>query len=115
MGDVTIPGSYKEALNSRHSTYWRAAIDAELKGLLERQTWRAIPKSSMPPNANLMHCHPVFTVKRNADGTIDKFKCRIVANGNTQQQGVDFDRVFSTVGKNGHYPHRARHSRGSQL
>lgn len=99
LGDVAIPGSYKEALNSRHSVYWRAAIDAEIKGLLERGTWRAIPKTSMPADANLMHCHPVFTVKRNADGTIDKFKCRIVANGNTQQHGVDFDRVFSTVVK----------------
>lgn len=41
----------------------------------------------------------VFTVKRLADGTVEKFKCRLVADGNTQRWGVDFDKVFSTVAK----------------
>ena len=44
-----------------------------------------------------MRCHMIFTVKRNRDGTIDKFKCRLVADGNTQRWGVDFTNVFSTV------------------
>ena len=46
-----------------------------------------------------MGCHMVFTVKRLSDGAIEKFKCRLVANGNTQKEGVDFDRIFSTVVK----------------
>jgi hypothetical protein len=46
-----------------------------------------------------MNCHLVFSVKRNADGSIDKFKVRVVVNGQTQKHGVDFDRVFSTVVK----------------
>lgn len=41
----------------------------------------------------------VFTVKRHHDGSIEKFKCRLVADGNTQRWGVDFDKVFSTVAK----------------
>ena len=46
-----------------------------------------------------MNCHYVFTVKRKADGSIEKFKARLVADGNTQKFGVDFDRIFSTVVK----------------
>ena len=46
-----------------------------------------------------MFCHYVFTVKRNADGSVEKFKARLVANGNTQKYGIDFDRIFSTVVK----------------
>jgi hypothetical protein len=46
-----------------------------------------------------MNCHFVFTVKRKADGSIEKFKARLVADGNTQKFGVDFDRVFATVVK----------------
>jgi hypothetical protein len=38
-------------------------------------------------------------VKRLENGSIEKFKCRLVANGNTQVRGVDFDQVFSTVAK----------------
>ena len=44
-----------------------------------------------------MGCHFVFEVKRNQLGEIEKFKARLVADGNSQQHGVDFDRVFSTV------------------
>jgi hypothetical protein len=46
-----------------------------------------------------MGCHMIFTVKRLSNGAIEKFKCRLVANGNTQKPGVDFDRIFSTVVK----------------
>ena len=44
-----------------------------------------------------MNCHFVFEVKRNQLGEIEKFKARLVADGNSQQHGVDFDKVFSTV------------------
>ena len=46
-----------------------------------------------------MNCHFVFAIKRKADGSIEKFKARLVADGNTQKHGVDFDRVFATVVK----------------
>ena len=46
-----------------------------------------------------MHCHFVFAIKRKAHGSIDKFKARLVADGNTQKHGVDFNRVFATVVK----------------
>ena len=54
---------------------------------------------SLPRGANVMNCHYVFTVKRHANGTVEKFKARLVADGNTQRFGVDFDRIFSTVVK----------------
>ena len=55
--------------------------------------------TSVPATANIMHCHFVFAIKRKADGSIDKFKARLVADGNTQKHGVDFNRVFATVVK----------------
>ena len=36
-------------------------------------------------------------MKRKADGSIDKFKARLVADGNTQKYGIDYDRIFATV------------------
>jgi hypothetical protein len=71
----------------------------------------------MPPGANLMHCHYVFAVKRKADGSIEKFKARLVADGNTQKHGVDFDRVFATVVKSQdvHNPSRPSARCGSGL
>ena len=99
MGDLAVPKSYREAMASRQSAYWRDAIANELAGLVGLKTWRIVPIASMPNGANLMNCHFVFAVKRNADGSIEKFKARLVADGNTQKHGVDFDRVFSSVVK----------------
>ena len=68
-----------------------------MTGLIALRTWNIILLSEMPPNANLMGCHFVFEVKRNHLGELEKFKARLVADGNSQQHGVDFDKVFSTV------------------
>lgn len=99
MGDIRIPRGYRQAMESPESQYWKEAVDRELKGLIENKTWDVVPMSSVPPGANIMRCHMVFTVKRLSDGSIEKFKCRLVADGNTQRYGVDFNRIFSTVAK----------------
>ena len=99
MGELDVPKSYRQAMRSPQRDYWREAIAKELAGLLALETWEMVPASSMPSGANLMNCHYVFTVKRKADGSIEKFKARLVADGNTQKHGVDFDRVFATVVK----------------
>ena len=99
FGDVPIPRGYRQAIQSKHASYWKDAIAKELNGLIQNQTWVVMRHDDLPKDANLMSCHMVFTVKRNSDGSIEKFKCRLVANGNTQRHGVDFDRIFSTVVK----------------
>jgi hypothetical protein len=99
LGELDVPKSFRQAMRSPQRDYWREAIAKELAGLLALETWEMVPASSMPPGANLMHCHYVFTVKRKADGSIEKFKARLVADGNTQKHGIDFDRVFATVVK----------------
>ena len=92
LGELDVPKSFRQAMRSPQRDYWREAIAKELAGLLALETWEMVPASSMPPGANLMHCHYVFAVKRKADGSIEKFKARLVADGNTQKHGVDFDR-----------------------
>src|SRR6056297_2065374 len=99
FGDVRVPKTYAQALSSTHAAYWREAINKELAGLMKLNTWVCIPEKDMPLESNLMHCHFVFAVKRKADGSIEKFKARLVADGNTQKYGVDFDRIFSSVVK----------------
>ena len=86
-------------MSGQWASYWREAIDKELAGLIAIRTWDLIPATSVPRGSNLMNCHYVFDVKRLRDGTVDKFKARLVADGNTQKYGVDYDRIFATVVK----------------
>lgn len=99
MGDVVVPRSYKQAITSNLASYWREAITKEISGLVALKTWSVVLLSSVPAGANVMGSHFVFDVKRNQLGEIEKFKARLVADGNTQLYGVDFDRIFSTVVK----------------
>ena len=99
MGEVQVPKTYRRAISCPHAEYWREAIDKELAGLIALHTWDLVPATDMPQGSNLMHCHYVFAVKRKGDGSIEKFKARLVADGNTQKYGVDFDRIFATVVK----------------
>nr|GEW03743.1 zinc finger, CCHC-type [Tanacetum cinerariifolium] len=42
---------------------------------------------------------PVFKTKRDAEGKIIKYKARLVAKGYVQEQGINFDEVFSLVAR----------------
>lgn len=99
MGELVIPRGYNQCLKSPESEYWREAVAKEYNGLISIGTFEFVPKSSLKAGTNVMRCHLVFDVKRQSDGSIEKFKARLVADGNTQRHGVDFDRVFSTVAK----------------
>ena len=39
FGDVPVPKGYRHAVTGPHAKYWRDAIDKELRGLLQQQTF----------------------------------------------------------------------------
>ena len=53
----------------------------------------------MPPpkDANIVGLKWVLKVKRDADGNINQYKARLVTQGYSQTQGVDYEEVFSPV------------------
>ncbi|GJT44450.1 ribonuclease H-like domain-containing protein [Tanacetum coccineum] len=52
-----------------------------------------------PTNANIVRSMWLFKRKFNAYGTLNRYKARLVANGSSQQQGIDCDETFSPVVK----------------
>ena len=60
------------------------------------KTWTI---ESLPPGKNVVGCKWVYTIKYNADGTIERYKAHLVAKGFTQHEGVDFTDTFSPVAK----------------
>ncbi|GJX88282.1 ribonuclease H-like domain-containing protein, partial [Tanacetum coccineum] len=52
-----------------------------------------------PAEANIVHCMWLFRHKYLADGTLSRYKARLVANGSTKLSGVDVDETFSSVVK----------------
>eukprot|EP00975_Prorocentrum_lima_P037902 7975127-Prorocentrum_lima.AAC.1 len=86
-------------MRSPWAPYWREAVARELTGLTRLNAWTVVKRRDIPPTANVMRCHFVFAVKIARDNTVERFKARLVADGNTQRHGVDFNHIFSTVVK----------------
>ncbi|KAL4362451.1 hypothetical protein GQ457_04G014020 [Hibiscus cannabinus] len=55
---------------------WRLAMDEELQAMDSLQTWSVV---SLPEGKNAIDCKWVYRVKRKADGSIDRYKARLVA------------------------------------
>jgi len=48
---------------------------------------------------NILSNKWIFKIKRRLDGSVDRYKVRLVANGFHQQDGLDFTEIFSLVVK----------------
>jgi hypothetical protein len=94
---IPIPKGVRQALNSKHASYWLEAIMKEYTSILQHNVFTVVRRRDLPPYANVMHCHLIFTVKVQKDGSVERFKARLVAGGDTQKEGVDFQAIFSTV------------------
>ncbi|GKE38274.1 ribonuclease H-like domain-containing protein [Tanacetum coccineum] len=68
----------------------------EYKALIENNTWVPVPR---PPNVNIVRSMWLYKHKYNAEGSLNRYKARLDANGRSQQQGIDCDETFSPVVK----------------
>ena len=66
--------SLQEAMNSKYAKEWQEAIDTELAGMWEKGVFSDVP---MPPDRKPVGTKYVLKIKRNADGTIERFKARL--------------------------------------
>ena len=89
------PNTFEEALASKDSVKWKAAMDEEMDSLHRNQTWKLVDK---PKGGRVVGCKWVFKKKEGVPRVkASRFKARLVAKGYTQKEGVDFNEIFSPV------------------
>ena len=91
---IVEPQTYEQAQQSPQSKEWLAAAENEYQSLIENHTWDLV---ELPPDRTPIGSKWVFKAKHNSDGTIERFKGRLVAKGYSQQHGIDFYKTFSPV------------------
>lgn len=71
-------------------------MNKEIKALEDNNTWVMV---HLPAGKKAIGCKWVFKIKLKADGTVERFKARLVAKHYTQKFGFDLYETFSTVVK----------------
>jgi Reverse transcriptase (RNA-dependent DNA polymerase) len=82
------------ALASTNKDKWLEAIDKEVSSLDDAGTLTMAPHE---PGMNILRSHLVLKAKRDTAGAIIKYKARLVACGDAQVHGLDFDQSYAPV------------------
>ena len=73
---------------------WQEAMDKEMDILLKASTWDTVDQSL---GKNIVSNKWVFWIKHKSDGSIEKYKAHLMAQGFTQIYGVDYFNTYSPV------------------
>lgn len=87
------PTCFKQAVQNPD---WVRAMNIELEALESNQTWDI---TTLPPGKKSIGCKWLYKTKYKADGSIDRFKSRLVILGCKQVYGVDYEHTFAPVAK----------------
>ena len=93
------PYSYQQAVASEDAAKWKEAMENEMRSHEKNQTWSLVAR---PPNAKLLKSRWVYKIKHKLDGSVDKYKARLVVKGCGQRPGVDYNlqEIFAPVARN---------------
>ncbi|KAD5962053.1 hypothetical protein E3N88_13526 [Mikania micrantha] len=94
--DIFISPLPKSTIAALQNPDWNKAMLDEFQALIDNKTWKLVPRM---PNMNIVRSMWIFRHKLNSNGTLDRYKARLVCDGRSQQVGIDCGETFSPVVK----------------
>ena len=86
----------KNAQQALEDECWIAAMQEELQQFERNDVWTLVPR---PEGINVIGTKWIFKNKSDEFGNVVRNKARLVAQGYTQVEGIDFDETFAPVAR----------------
>jgi hypothetical protein len=88
------PRTIEEAFFSPDADLWKEAIRSEMDSIMSNGTWEVVER---PYGCKPIGCKWVFKKKLRPDGTIERYKARLVVKGYSQKEGEDYFDTYSPI------------------
>ncbi|MCO5614144.1 hypothetical protein L7F22_068425 [Adiantum nelumboides] len=75
---------------------WQEAMNEEMDALYNNEMWELVP---LLKGKKTIGCRWVYKVKHNNDGSVSRYKARLVAKRYAQTYGIDYEKTFALVAK----------------
>ena len=96
LAKIEEPTSFSEAMTSPQLEKWIKAMEEELLSICDNNTWDLV---DLPKDKKAIGSKWVFKVKYDQDGTVQRYKACLVAQGFDQRYESDYDEVFAPVAR----------------
>ncbi|KAH9784304.1 hypothetical protein KPL71_009603 [Citrus sinensis] len=95
--DDDVPSTYRETVSNPESIQWKRAMNEEMQSLYTNETWELV---KLPKENKAIGCKWVYAKKEGFSRKNEiRYKARLVAKGCAQNEGIDYNEVFSLVVK----------------
>ena len=86
----------KDVVSALEDSYWIMAMQDELSQFNRNHVWDLVPK---PKDHSIIGTKWIFRNKLDEDGNVVRNKARLVAQGYSQEEGIDYDETFAPVAR----------------
>ena len=87
------PHTYREA---SIDPLWQITMKEELDALSKNHTWDLV---TLPPRKSVIGCKWIYKIKTRSNGSIERYKTRLIAKGFTQEYEIDYEETFALVAR----------------
>ena len=89
---IVQPKNRKEAMAQPEWPEWLKGEEKEISSQHKLRSWAIV---ELPEGRKAVKSGWVYKLKINDDGSVSKFKCRLVCKGYSQEYGVDYNETFA--------------------